>query len=104
MSGPPERGASTLLLAFRGHDDPPLAQLASSLRARRGVAATRAFTAGVLLGERPPAGSPELVICVLDRAPQPRAGGLRFLATGVGPRSDFDLPAHLYLQFSRHPA
>ena len=97
--------ASDLLLAFReqGHDEPPLAALASGLLDGPGVAAARAFAVNVLLGERPPAGSPELVICELDGDVAPVAGDLRFTATAVGPRSDFDLPAHLYLQFSSAP-
>src|SRR3984885_7093132 len=97
--------ATDLFLAFReqGHDDPPLAALASGLLELPGVAAARAFTVNVLLGERPPAGSPELVICELDRNVEPVAGALQFHATSIGPRSDFDLPAHLYLQFSAPP-
>jgi hypothetical protein len=97
--------ATDLLLTFRGPgaDAPPLAELESELRGASWVAAARAFTVDVLLGERPPAGFPELVICELDGALGPAAGDLQFHATTVGPRSDFDLPAHLYLQFSAPP-
>src|ERR1700733_2965665 len=97
--------ATDLLLSFREQGDgvAPLAQLESGLRGASGVAAARAFTVHVLLGEGPPAAIPELVICELDGAGGPAAGDLQFHATSIGPRSDFDLPAHLFLQFSAPP-
>lgn len=97
--------ATEILLAFREPplEGPPLADLAAELAGGPGVAAARPFTVNVLLGERPPAGLPELVICELGTDHAPAAGSLRFSATSVGPRSDFDLPDHLYLQFSAPP-
>jgi hypothetical protein len=90
-----------------------------------GVVAARPFTVNVVLGDRTPAFYPELVICELDGAiydasaarlaldipgaagHRTRPNGLRFAAwdgVSIGARSDFELPGHLYLQFSAHPA
>jgi hypothetical protein len=87
-----------------------------------GVVAARPFSVSVVLGDRAPAFYPELVICEIDvavfdraaAAPLGIAGGTdavdpdggRFVAweaASIGVRGDFDLPAHLYLQFSAHP-
>ena len=98
--------ATDIFLAFRAqaHGAAALERLAAELLDSPGVAAARPFTGNVLLGERPPAGHPELVICELDAgAIAPSAGELRFAASSVGPRDDFDLPGHLYLQFSAAP-
>lgn len=93
---------------------------AAALAGVPGVVAARAYEINVLLGERPPASYPQLVIGVLDEAGfdavaalealgadgSPGAGAARLLsweAVSVGPRSDFDLPPHLYLQFSANP-
>lgn len=79
-----------------------------------GVLATRSFAVNVVLGERPPAFYPALVMCELDGAYDAHAaqaarscpdGGAvaAWEATSIGARSDFELPDHLYLQFSAHP-
>ena len=89
-----------------------------------GVAAARAFAVNVVLGDKTPAFYPELVMCELDSATYderadvaalglgaPAGGltqqrGLRFAAwdgISIGARDDFELPDHLYLQFSAHP-
>jgi hypothetical protein len=117
-----------IFIAFRrqsrGSDAAPLVQWASALDGVPGVAAAQAFEVNVILGERPPAGYPELVIARLDGAAFDLAGalaalgiagadgkaedadGLRFAAweaASVGVRDDFDVPRHLYLQFSANP-
>jgi hypothetical protein len=90
-----------------------------------GVVAARPFTVNVVLGERTPAFYPELVMCELDgadgdvdaavpalamsAAPGDGTGqdGLGLAAwdgVSIGARDDFQLPGHLYLQFSAHPA
>ncbi|HXR13908.1 MAG TPA: hypothetical protein VN740_04540, partial [Solirubrobacteraceae bacterium] len=91
-----------------------------------GVLAARAFTVTVVLGDRTPAFYPELVMCELDRAGNDAEAALEALANGggagarstrpdglrlaawqgmsIGARSDFELPGHLYLQFSAQPA
>ena len=68
-----------------------------------------------MLGERTPAFHPALVMCELDGATYDSraaaaalsvSGGMRVAAweaRSVGARSDFELPAHLYLQFSAQP-
>jgi hypothetical protein len=98
---------------------PSLERYAAELADAPGVVAARPFTVNVVLGDRPPAFFPELVICELDHAiydgettlaalniGAPEAG-FSFAAwdgTSIGARSDFGLPGHLYLQFSAHPA
>jgi hypothetical protein len=88
---------------------------AAALRLVPGVAATRSFGVNVVLGERTPAFYPALVMCELDgagfdahaaAAALPSPDGPRIAAweaTSIGARSDFELPDHLYLQFSAHP-
>lgn len=103
---------------------PSLAGYVAELVRVPGVRAARAFAVNVVLGERTPAFYPELVMYELDGAGHDseaamtalgvggsggltRADGLRFAAwdgTSVGARSDFELPDHLYLQFSAQPA
>jgi hypothetical protein len=124
--------AADILIAFRKQpqarssagDVPTLERWATALSGVEGVVAARAFTVNVIRGERPPALYPELVMCRLDAAGFDRAGalgvfditgrdgnaprpdGLRFAAweaASVGGRDDFDLPEHLYLQFSANP-
>jgi hypothetical protein len=124
--------ASELFIAFRKQPQAAtsvtgvaaIEHCAAGLAGLEGVVAARAFTVNVILGERPPALYPELVICRLDAASfdlgaalrvlditgrdgnAQRADGLRFAAweaTSVGVRDDFDLPEHLYLQFSANP-
>jgi hypothetical protein len=120
--------ATSIFLAFRkGTADavvPALASSAQALAEVTGVSAARGFKVNVVLGERPPAGYPELVMCEIDAAAfdaqaalaaldiagadgnAERPDGLRFAvweAASVGVRDDFDLPAHLYLQFSANP-
>lgn len=124
--------AADLFIAFRKQPQAgsaatgaaALEQSVAALAGVAGVVAARAFTVNVILGERPPALYPELVICRLDAAGfdrqaalavlgiagrdgnAPRADGLRFAAweaASVGVRDDFDLPGHLYLQLSANP-
>ena len=124
--------AADIFIAFRkqpqagsaGAGVPALEQSVAALVDVAGVVAARAFTVNVILGERPPALYPELVMCEVDTARFDaqaalaaldidshdgnalRADGLRFAAweaTSVGVRDDFDLPDHLYLQFSATP-
>jgi hypothetical protein len=124
--------SADLLLAFRqqigagrpGAAAAPLERCAARLVELGGVAAARAFSLTVVLGERTPAFYPELVICELDDTVHgrrvavaspgggrpgggfPRAdgwGSAAWQGTSVGPRSDFELPGHLYLNFSAAP-
>jgi hypothetical protein len=123
--------ATSVLLAFRKRPRggsaaavPAFERSVEALLEVAGVAAVRALGVNVVLGERPPAGYPELLMCELDDhafAPQAalealgisssdgnaeRPDGLRFAlwrAASIGVRSDFDLPGHLYLQFSANP-
>jgi hypothetical protein len=99
---------------------PSLERHAAELVGVPGVVAARPFTVNVVLGDRPPAFFPELVICELDRAifdaetavvalniGGAAEDGFSFAAwggTSIGARGDFELPGHLYLQFSAHPA
>jgi hypothetical protein len=104
---------------------PSLAGYVTELVRVPGVLAARAFSVNVVLGERTPAFYPELVMYESDGAVHDaqaamlalgisgpagglaRPDGLRFAAwggTSVGARSDFELPDHLYLQFSAQPA
>jgi hypothetical protein len=88
---------------------------AGALRRLPGVVATRPFTVNVVLGERTPAFYPALVMCELDGADYDSRAAAAALtsadatriaaweATSVGARSDFELPDHLYLQFSAQP-
>ena len=80
-----------------------------------GVVATRSFSVNVVLGERTPAFFPALVMCELDGATYDASAAAAALAIPEGPRiaaweamsigarNDFELPDHLYLQFSAHP-
>jgi hypothetical protein len=89
---------------------------AGALRLLPGVVATRSFTVNVVLGERTPAFYPALVICELDGAGYDSRAAAAALTspdatriaawegTSVGARSDFELPDHLYLQFSAQPS
>jgi len=123
--------ADSIFLAFRkrptgaGAGAPAaLSDSAEALLEVPGVAAVRAFEVNVVLGGHPPAGYPELLICEVDAhafdvqvaldalgingrdGNAQRSDGLRFAAwqaASVGVREDFDLPAHLYLQFSANP-
>jgi hypothetical protein len=120
--------AASIFLAFRkgatGAGVPAPASSAQALVGVPGVAAVRSFKVNVVLGEHPPAGYPELVMCEVDGAAfdaqaalgaldisgrdgsAERPDGLRFAvweAASIGVRGDFDLPAHLYLQFSANP-
>jgi hypothetical protein len=120
--------ADEIFIAFRRQSGDsgaaPLVQWASALGGVPGVAAAQAFEVNVILGERPPAGYPELVIARLDAGGfdleaalaaldiagadgnAQDADGLRFAAweaASVGVRDDFDLAGHLYLQFSANP-
>jgi hypothetical protein len=99
---------------------PSLEQYSAELVDVPGVLAARPFTVNVVLGDRTPAFFPELVICELDRAIYDgettlaalniggaAEAGFSFAAwdgTSIGARGDFELPGHLYLQFSAHPA
>jgi len=98
---------------------PSLERYAAELADVPGVVAARPFTVNVVLGDRTPAFFPELVMCELDRAIYggettraalnigAAAAGFSLAAwdgTSIGARSDFELPGHLYLQFSAHPA
>jgi hypothetical protein len=104
---------------------PSLERYVAELVGIPGVVAARPFTVNVVLGDRTPAFYPELVMCELDGAVDDaeaamvaldipgtaghgtRPDGLRFAAwdgVSIGARSDFELPGHLYLQFSAHPA
>jgi hypothetical protein len=106
-------------------DVPSLAEYVPELVRVPGVVAARAFAVNVVLGDRTPAFYPELVMCELDGAIDDaqarvealgiggapagvtRPGGLRFAAwdgVSIGVRDDFELPDHLYLQFSAQPA
>ena len=89
------------------------------------MVAARSFAVNVVLGERPPAFYPELVMCELDGAafdaggaaaaveiggaatagelPADGGGLAAWDGTSVGTRRDFELPGHLYLQFSAQP-
>jgi hypothetical protein len=117
--------SAEIALAFRqqievgasGPAAPPLEQCAAELAGHAGVLAVRAFSVRVVKGERTPASYPELVICELDDAPAGVAAfgsapsfapsqSWRFVAwhgCSVGPRSDFELPEHLYLNLSAAP-
>jgi hypothetical protein len=124
--------AASIFLAFRkrpggeapGGGAPEFASSAEALLEVAGVSAVRRFKVNVVLGEHPPAGYPELLMCELDGdafdaqaalaaldiggsdGNGERPDGLRFAAweaASIGVRGDFDLPAHLYLQFSANP-
>jgi hypothetical protein len=115
--------SAEIVLVFRQRieEDPsvPLAleHHAAELAGAAGVLAARAFSVGVVLGERTPAFYPELVICQLGDAPAAAAAlgaglsaapvaGWRVAAwrcIAVAGRSDFELPRHLYLNFSAAP-
>jgi len=121
-----------ILVAFARHQDERstgsaaawLEICTAALLELPGVSAARPFTVNVVLGERPPAFHPDLVMCQLDgwgnhtadaNAALERASrssgaagatGVDVVAwqgTSVGVREDFDLSPHLYLQFSAHP-
>lgn len=104
---------------------PALAGCVSELVRVRGVVAARAFAVNVVLGDKTPAFYPELVMFELDGSVYDadaaaaamgisspggglaRADRLRFAAwdgMSIGARRDFELPGHLYLQFSAEPA
>ena len=113
-----------ILIAFAqpAAEDSPVAaaqwceRCAGALRLLPGVLASRSFTVNVVLGERAPAFYPALVMCELDGAGYDSRAAAAALAspdgtpiaaweaTSVGSRGDFELPEHLYLQFSAHPA
>jgi len=124
--------AASIFLAFRkqvaggpaGAGAVSLERCAEALLGVAGVAAVRSFKVNVVLGEHPPAGYPELVICEIDGAAfdaqaalaaldiggrdgsTERPDGLRFAAweaASIGVRGDFDSAPHLYLQFSANP-
>jgi hypothetical protein len=88
---------------------------AAALALVPGVVATRSFAVNVVLGERTPAFYPALVMCELDGAAYDAHAAAAALtnpdgpavaaweATSVGARHDFELPDHLYLQFSAQP-
>ena len=90
-------------------------QCAAALALVPGVVATRSFAVNVVLGERTPAFYPALVMCELDDGVyDPRAAAAALAspdgpavaaweARSIGARSDFELPDHLYLQFSANP-
>jgi hypothetical protein len=103
----------------------PLAEFVPQLVGVPDVVAARAFAVNVVLGDRTPAFYPELLMFEIDGGHHdahaavaalaiggqvvglPRPDGLRFAAwdaTSIGARDDFELPDHLYLQFSAHPA
>jgi hypothetical protein len=125
--------ADSIFLAFRERPKgaapdggvPAFASRAEALLEVAGVSTVRSFGVDVVLGEHPPAGYPELLMCELDGdafdvaaalavldingsdGNAERPDGLRFAvwqAASVGTRSDFDSPAHLYLQFSANPS
>jgi hypothetical protein len=107
---------------------PPLDRAAAELMRVPGVVAARPFSVNVVLGDRTPAFHPELVMCELTDAGYDRdaavaavaaigadgtagagavSDGARVVAwdgASVGERRDFELPDHLYLQFSAQPA
>lgn len=112
-----------LLIAFARPpgEDPAAAaaqwrgRCAAALALVPGVLATRSFAVNVVLGKRPPAFLPALVMCELDGGYDAHAAQAALAspnepavaaweATSIGDRSDFELPDHLYLQFSAHPA
>jgi hypothetical protein len=112
----PQEGAADAVAA-------PLEHYVAELLRVPGVLAARPFVVNVVLGDRPPAFYPELVMCELGDAYDGEAtmaalgiGGQRdnpththalrlvaWDASSVGARDDFDLPDHLYLQFSAAP-
>jgi hypothetical protein len=119
-----------IAVAFRkqaeaGSPDPSSLELyAAELVELPGVVAARPFAVNVVLGDRTPAFYPELVMCELDRAVYDaetaaavlntcdatagftRPDGLSVAAwdgMSIGAQTDFELPGHLYLQFSAHP-
>lgn len=101
-----------VLLMFRTpHGDatpPPRDRVLADLLAAPSAVAARAFDINVILGERPPASYPELVICELGEDPmvvglRSDGGLLGWEATSIGVGTDFELAEHLYLQFSAQP-
>lgn len=90
-------------------------QCAAELAPVSGVIATRSFDVNVVLGERTPAFYPALVMCELDGSAFDASAAADALASpdglavaswkarSVGARSHFELPDHLYLQFSTQP-
>jgi hypothetical protein len=98
-----------VFLASRADGTPPSRdRVLADLLTARGAVAARAFDTGVILGGRPPASCPELVICERDgdeaSVPLPACGGiLAWEGTSIGAGTGFDLPDHLYLQFSAQP-
>ncbi|MGH2852027.1 MAG: hypothetical protein ACRDLP_15610 [Solirubrobacteraceae bacterium] len=104
--------SADILLLFRTpHADvapPSRERILADLLAAPGVVGARAFDINVILGDRPPAFHPELVIFELGG--DPMVVGLRsegellgWEGTSIGVGTGFDLPEHLYLQFSAPP-
>jgi hypothetical protein len=99
-----------ILLVFGARDAraaaPSRERILGELLEAPGALAARPFDVNVILGERPPAGHPELVICELG-GEVPHAGlpggALVWQATSIGAGTGFATPAHLYLQFSAQP-
>jgi hypothetical protein len=92
----------------------PLRHSLAELLHAPGVLAARPFVVNVVLGDRPPAFYPELVMCELDDAHdaeatmaalghRPGVRSVAWEASSVGVRDDFELPDHVYLQFSAAP-
>lgn len=86
----------------------PRDRVLTDLLAAPSAVAARSYDINVILGERPPASYPELVICELGDDPmvvglRSEGGLLGWEGASIGVGAGFELPEHLYLQFSAQP-